>query len=69
MIGIIAIIFGIILTFWGIHRMKTDDAFFGKSQTGKNIFNLIFMGEASGIGQFLGGIVFIIIGIVSFIVK
>lgn len=63
------IIFGIILTLWGIHRMKTDDAFFGKSQTGKNIFNLILMGEASGLGQFLGGILCIVIGIISFIIK
>lgn len=69
MVGIIAIIFGILLTFWGIHRMKTDDGLFGKSQTGKNIFNLILMGEASGIGQFLGGIVLIILVIVSFIIK
>ncbi|CEI72448.1 hypothetical protein [Romboutsia hominis] len=63
------IIFGIILTLWGIHRMKTDDAFFGKSQTGKNIFNLILMGEASGLGQFLGGVLCIVIGIISFIIK
>lgn len=63
------IIFGIILTLWGIHRMKTDDAFFGKSQTSKNIFNLILMGEASGLGQFLGGVLCIVIGIISFIIK
>ncbi len=68
-IRIAFIIFGIILTLWGIHRMKTDDAFFGKSQTGKNIFNLILMGEASGLGQFLGGIVLIILVILSFIIK
>ncbi len=69
MTGIIAIIFGILLTFWGIHRMKTDDGLFGKSQKSKNIFNLILMGEASGIGQFLGGILCIVIGILSFIIK
>ncbi|MDB8803718.1 hypothetical protein [Romboutsia sp. 1001216sp1] len=63
------IIFGIILTLWGIHRMKTDDAFFGKSQADKNIFNLILMGEASGLGQFLGGVLCIVIGIISFIIK
>lgn len=63
------IIFGVLLTLWGIHRMKTDDGLFGKSQKGKNIFNLILMGEASGIGQFLGGILCIIIGIISFIIK
>ncbi|MBM7833168.1 hypothetical protein [Clostridium sardiniense] len=63
------ILFGVLLTLWGIHRMKTDDAFFGKTQKRKNIFNLLIMGQASGIGQFLGGILCIIIGIVSFIIK
>lgn len=66
---ILFIIFGILLTLWGIHRMKTDKAFVGKTQTRRNIFNLLLMGEASGIGQFLGGIVCIIIGILSFIIK
>ena len=69
MIRVLFIIFGALLTLWGIHRMKTDDAFFGKSQTSKNIFNLILMGEASGLGQFLGGIACIVIGIISFIIK
>jgi len=65
MLGLVSIfiIFGIVLTAWGIYRMKTDDGIFGKSQKGKNIFNLLLMGEASGIGQFLGGIVCVIIGI------
>ncbi|MDU1540026.1 MAG: hypothetical protein E6902_10430 [Paeniclostridium sordellii] len=66
---ILIIIFGALLTLWGIYRMKNDDALFGKSQLSKNIFNLVLMGEASGIGQFLGGIVCIIIGIISFIIK
>ncbi len=66
---ILIIIFGALLTLWGIYRMKNDDALFGKSQVSKNIFNLVLMGEASGIGQFLGGIVCIIIGIISFIIK
>ncbi|WP_042274651.1 hypothetical protein [Faecalimicrobium dakarense] len=65
----LAILFGVVLILWGIYRMKTDDGLFGKTQTGKNIFNLILMGEASGLGQFLGGVLFIIIAIVSFIVK
>lgn len=69
MIRVLFIIFGVLLTLWGIHRMKNDEALFGKNQKSKNIFNLIFMGEASGIGQFLGGIVSIIIGILSFIIK
>ena len=67
--GIFMMIFGAILVVWGIYRMKTDDAFFGKTQKGKIIFNLIILGEASGIGQFAGGVLCIIIGIASFIIK
>ncbi|MCC3869203.1 hypothetical protein [Terrisporobacter mayombei] len=67
--GIFIMIFGAILIVWGIYRMKNDDALFGKTQKGKNIFNLIIMGQASGIGQFASGILCIIIGIASFIIK
>ncbi len=63
------ILFGVILVFWGIHRMKTDDALFGKDQKSRNIFNLLLTGQASGIGQFVSGVLCIIIGIVSFIIK
>ncbi|OSY02853.1 hypothetical protein BTJ44_05578 [Bacillus mycoides] len=49
--------------------MKTDDAFVGKTQTRKNFLNLLILGQASGIGQLLGGILCIILGIVSFIIK
>jgi len=66
---VLFIIFGGLLTLWGVHRMKTDDALFGKNQKSKNIFNLILMGQASGIGQFLSGIACIVIGILSFIIK
>lgn len=66
---ILFILFGVLLVFWGRYRMKTDDALFGKDQKGKNIINLILMGEASGLGQFLSGIACIIIGILSFIMK
>jgi len=69
MIRVLFIIFGVLLTLWGIHRMKTDDALFGKNQKSKNIFNLIVFGQGSGIGQFLSGIACIIIGILSFIIK
>lgn len=69
MIRVLFIIFGALLTLWGIYRMKKDDALFGKDQKSKNIFNLILMGQASGIGQFLSGILCIILGIVSFIIK
>jgi hypothetical protein len=65
----IAFIFGLVLVVWGIYRMRTDDGLFGKNRKSKNIFNLLLMGEASGLGQFLGGILFIIIGIVALIVK
>ncbi|MFJ8262054.1 hypothetical protein ACIQ4I_08885 [Rummeliibacillus sp. NPDC094406] len=63
------LIFGIVLIVWGLYRMRTDDALFGKTQKRKNIFNLLLMGEASGLGQFLGGILCIIIWIVAFFIK
>ncbi|MGN7198311.1 hypothetical protein ACTHS9_30590 [Bacillus mycoides] len=63
------ILFGVVLVLWGIYKMKKDDAFVGKTQTRKNIFNLLILGEASGLGQFLGGILCIILGIVSLIIK
>ena len=66
---IILFIFGIILITWGIYRMRTDKGLFGKSQRSKNIFNLLLMGEASGLGQFLGGVLCIIIGIIAFFIK
>ncbi|PEI90215.1 hypothetical protein [Bacillus pseudomycoides] len=63
------ILLGVVLVVWGIYRMKTDDAFVGKNQTRKNLFNLLILGQASGIGQLLSGILCIILGIVSFIIK
>ncbi|PEE33558.1 hypothetical protein [Bacillus pseudomycoides] len=63
------ILLGVVLVVWGIYRMKTDDAFVGKKQTRKNLFNLLILGQASGIGQLLSGILCIILGIVSFIIK
>jgi len=62
------ILFGVVLVLWGIYRMKTDDAFVGKNQTRKNLFNLLILGQASGIGQLLSGILCIILGIVAFII-
>ncbi|ASS95350.1 MULTISPECIES: hypothetical protein [Peribacillus] len=62
-------IFGAVLIVWGIYRMKTDDGLFGKNRKSKNIFNLMLMGEASGLGQFLSGILCIIIGIIAVIMK
>jgi hypothetical protein len=66
---ILFILFGVLLTLWGIYRMKTDEAFVGKNQTRRNIFNLLIMGQASGIGQLLSGVICIILGVLSFIIK
>ena len=63
------IVFGVVLISWGVYRMKKDDAFVGKTQTRKNLFNLLILGEASGLGQLLGGILLVILVIVSFIIK
>ncbi|WP_314584792.1 hypothetical protein [Paenibacillus terrigena] len=63
------ILFGVVLVLWGKYRMKTDDAFVGKTQKRKNLFNLLVHGQASGIGQFLSGILCIIIGIVALFIK
>lgn len=63
------IIFGVVLILWGIYKMKTDDAFVGKTQTRKNLFNVLILGQASGIGQLLSGILCVILGIVAFIIK
>lgn len=69
MMYIVGLIFGIVLVVWGIYRMKTDDGLFGKNRKTKNLFNLLLMGETSGIGQFLGGIILIIAVIIGFFVK
>jgi hypothetical protein len=63
------IVFGVVLILWGLYRMKKDDAFVGKTQKRKNLFNLLILGETSGLGQFLGGILLVILVIVSFIIK
>ncbi|HDR7389967.1 TPA: hypothetical protein QCX13_003260 [Bacillus toyonensis] len=63
------IVFGMVLILWGVYRMKKDDAFVGKTQTRKNLFNLLILGEASGLGQFLGGLLLVIFGIVALIIK
>ncbi|WP_207720458.1 hypothetical protein [Clostridium gasigenes] len=63
------ILFGVLLVLWGMYRMKTDKAFVGKTQTRKNIFNFFLLGQSSGLGQLLSGILVIILGILSFIIK
>ncbi|USK35805.1 hypothetical protein LIT25_11170 [Bacillus sp. F19] len=62
----ILFIFGGILTCWGIYRMRTD---FSENKKKNNIVSLLLQGEASGIGQLLGGIICIILGIIAFIIK
>lgn len=69
MLGAIIIVFGSRLTAWGIFCIKNNNMLFGKNKISKNVFDLVINGEASGIGQFLGGIICIILGIISFIVK
>ncbi|MEH7750578.1 hypothetical protein V7457_05095 [Bacillus toyonensis] len=63
------IVFGMVLILWGVYRMKKDDAFVGKTQKRKNLFNLLILGEASGLGQFLGGLLLVILGIAALIIK
>ncbi|ETT82185.1 hypothetical protein C176_14382 [Viridibacillus arenosi FSL R5-213] len=65
----ILFIFGIVLTVWGIYRMRTDDGLFGKNQRNKNLFNLLLTGQASGLGQFLSGILCIIVGVIVIIMQ
>ncbi|MBW9155464.1 hypothetical protein G9F71_002690 [Clostridium sp. FP2] len=64
-----AIIFGVLLVLWGRYQMKKENILVGKSQRKNNIFYLLLMGEASGLGQFLGGIIMILIGVVSLFIK
>lgn len=54
-------IFGFILTVFGIYRMNRD---FKTNKTKNNLINLILTGQASGIGQFLSGIITIIVGFI-----
>ncbi|MFQ6322514.1 hypothetical protein [Lactococcus garvieae] len=51
---------GIIFIIWGTIRIKYD---YKRNKASNNIIGLILSGEASGIGQFLSGVFFIIIGI------
>ncbi|MEW9183492.1 hypothetical protein AB2553_24665 [Bacillus mycoides] len=66
---IVLIVIGLALILSGVYKMKKYDAFVGKSQTRKNLFNLLINGQSSGIGQLLSGIVCIVLAIVAFIIK
>lgn len=63
------IVFGAILTVWGIFSIKNNNMLFGKNKTSKNVFDLVINGQASGIGQFLSGVLCIVIGIISLVLK
>ncbi|MEH7463522.1 hypothetical protein V7166_15955 [Bacillus thuringiensis] len=66
---LVLIVIGVALILSGVYKMKKYDAFVGKTQTRKNLFNLLINGQSSGIGQLLSGIVCFIIVIVSFFIK
>ncbi|EJV55590.1 MULTISPECIES: hypothetical protein [Bacillus] len=66
---IVLIVIGLALILSGVYKMKKYDAFVGKTQTRKNLFNLLINGQSSGIGQLLSGIVCIVLAIVAFIIK
>lgn len=65
----ILFIFGVVLIVWGLYLMRKEDGLFGKNRKSKNIFNFILMGQASGLGQFISGILSIIVGIIAIIMK
>lgn len=65
MASLIAFALGLLFMAWGYYRIKTD---FSKNQTKNNIIQMILSGQASGIGQFLSGVVFIGIGIAAFFI-
>lgn len=56
-------LFGLILTVWGLYRMNKD---FKKNMAKNNFIQLILTGHASGAGQFISGIITIIVGFVVF---
>ena len=62
----LAFIFGAIFIAWGFYRIKND---FSKNKKKNNIISFLLQGGASGIGQLVGGIIFIIIGIFALINK
>ncbi|WP_427109834.1 hypothetical protein [Lysinibacillus xylanilyticus] len=66
---VVLIVIGVALILSGIYKMKKYDAFVGKTQIRKNLFNWVINGQASGIGQLLSGIVCIVLAILSFIIK
>jgi uncharacterized membrane protein HdeD (DUF308 family) len=68
MATLIAFALGILFMAWGYYRIKTDFSD-NETQGRNNIIQLVLSGQASGIGQFLSGVVFIIIGIIAVFVQ
>ncbi|MCW0953087.1 hypothetical protein OIT44_03240 [Weissella ceti] len=66
MATLITFALGLLFMAWGYYRIKTD---FAKNQSRNNLLQLIFTGQASGIGQFLSGVVFMIISVITLFVK
>lgn len=59
--SLLLIAFGIFLSTWGVYRIKHD---FKTNKTKNNIVGLFFSGQASGVGQFLSGVVTIVVGVI-----
>ncbi|MBJ8107726.1 MULTISPECIES: hypothetical protein [Bacillus cereus group] len=66
---VVLIVIGAALILSGVYKMKKYDAYVGKTQTRKNLFNFLINGQSSGVGQLLSGIVCIVLAIVAFIIK
>lgn len=66
MTSLIAFGIGILFILWGSFRLSND---FKTNKTKKNMLLFALSGQASGLGQFLSGVVFIVIGIVSLLVQ
>lgn len=68
MLKLVIIIFGILLTWWGIYCFKKEDRFI-KNNKIANVLDILINGWGSGLGMAISGIVCVIIGIVLFFTK
>ncbi len=59
---IFGLVFGLVLLIWGVFSIKS-------SSKGWNLIDLIFNRQASGVGQFLSGLLLIIAVIIMFFMK
>lgn len=69
MLGIVVVIYGLVLTVWGLFNIKNNNMLFGENIKSKNFFDLLINGQASGVGQFLSGLICITLGIMFFVIK